>query len=153
MNRPVVRRATPAEVDAAARMLHDFNREYDLPSPGPDWLARRLRELMRDPELVVLLAGEPACGLAVVRFRPALWSEGTDAYLEELYVRPERRGRGLGRALLEATIELSRERDAAFVALNTSEADTAARALYESAGFTNLEQGSPMYYYELELED
>lgn len=147
-----VRRATPADVDAVARMLHDFNREYDFPSPGPDWLAQRLRELMGGDELVVLLAGEPASGLSVVRFRPALWSEGTDAYLEELYVRPDRRGQGLGRALLDATIALARERSAAFLALNTAETDTAARALYESAGFTNLEGSAPMYYYELELE-
>lgn len=146
-----VRRAAPADADVAAQLLHDFNLEYELASPGADWLARRLRELMSDSELVVLLAGEPPCGIAALRFRPALWSEGADAYLEELYVRPQRRGQGLGRALLEAAIELARERRAAFLALNTSEADTAARALYESAGFTNLEQGSPMYYYELEL--
>jgi GNAT superfamily N-acetyltransferase len=62
-------------------------------------------------------------------------------YVEELYVVPERRGQGLGRALLEAAMELARGRGAAHIDLGTSEDDVAARALYESAGFTNREGG------------
>jgi ribosomal protein S18 acetylase RimI-like enzyme len=45
----------------------------------------------------------------------------------------------------------ARERGAARIDLNTSETDVAARALYESAGFTNREGGSEgptMLYYE-----
>jgi ribosomal protein S18 acetylase RimI-like enzyme len=66
---------------------------------------------------------------------------------------PDRRGSGLGRALLDAAIELARERGAEHVDLTTAETDTAARALYESSGFTNREfpSGAPMLYYEREL--
>jgi ribosomal protein S18 acetylase RimI-like enzyme len=77
-----------------------------------------------------------------------------DAYLEELYVVPERRGHGLGRALLEAAMEHARERGAVHIDLNTSETDVAARALYESAGFSNGEggpDGPPMLYYARDL--
>jgi ribosomal protein S18 acetylase RimI-like enzyme len=79
---------------------------------------------------------------------------GLTAYLEELYVVPERRGQGLGRALLEAAMDHARERGAARIDLNTSVDDVAARALYESAGFTNREggpEGPPMLYYERDL--
>ena len=67
---------------------------------------------------------------------------------------PALRGGGIGRALLEATIEAARAAGATGLDLNTGETDTAARALYESAGFTNRE-GSPdgpsMLFYEREI--
>jgi len=49
---------------------------------------------------------------------------------------------------------VAREAGAGGIDLNTGETDTAARALYESAGFTNLEggpDGPPMLFYEREL--
>jgi ribosomal protein S18 acetylase RimI-like enzyme len=67
---------------------------------------------------------------------------------------PERRGQGLGRALMEAAIELARREGADRMDLGTSEDDVAARALYESLGFTNREgkpDGPIMYFYEREL--
>jgi ribosomal protein S18 acetylase RimI-like enzyme len=51
-------------------------------------------------------------------------------------------------------VELARERGAAHIDLATSEDDAAARALYESAGFTNREggpDGPRMLYYERDL--
>jgi ribosomal protein S18 acetylase RimI-like enzyme len=90
----------------------------------------------------------------VIRFRPSLWSQALDAYLEELYVAPEQRGRGIGRALLEETLETARATGAIRIELGTSEADTEAIALYESCGFTNREgapDGPTMFYYERDL--
>jgi ribosomal protein S18 acetylase RimI-like enzyme len=91
---------------------------------------------------------------AELRFRPSLYTGALDAYLEELYVVPERRGHGLGRALLEAAMEAATERGAAHIDVGTSEDDAAARSLYESAGFTNREggpDGPRMLYYERDL--
>ena len=90
-----------------------------------------------------LLAGAPAAGVALLRFRPSLWTDGLDCYLEELFVVPAERGRGLGRALLRAGIDLARERGATSMELGTGETDAAARALYESEGFTNFEPHDP----------
>jgi ribosomal protein S18 acetylase RimI-like enzyme len=48
----------------------------------------------------------------------------------------------------------ARERGAGHIDLGTSEDDVAARALYESAGFTNLDggdEGARMLYYERDL--
>jgi ribosomal protein S18 acetylase RimI-like enzyme len=102
----------------------------------------------------VLLAGDGPEGLALLRFRPSLWTETLDCYLEELYVVPDRRGRGLGRALMEAAMEVAREQGAAHMDLGTAEDDAAARALYESLGFSNREgkpDGAINYFYEREL--
>jgi ribosomal protein S18 acetylase RimI-like enzyme len=148
------RRATPGDAAVVARLLHDFNVEFDEPTPTVEVLAERVRELIAGGAIVVLLAGEGPDGLAQFRFLRSVWSEGLDLYLEELYVVPERRGDGVGRALLEATMATGREAGATHIDLNTGETDTAARALYESAGFTNREggeDGPSMLYYERDL--
>jgi ribosomal protein S18 acetylase RimI-like enzyme len=149
-----VRVAGTAEVGAIGRLLHDFNSEFGEPTPGAEAFARRIGELIESGETAVLVGGRGPDGLAVLRFRPALGSPGLECYLAELYVVPALRGRGLGRALLGAAIELARERGADTIDLGTSEDDTAARGLYESMGFTNRE-GSPdgpvMLYYERDL--
>jgi ribosomal protein S18 acetylase RimI-like enzyme len=149
-----VRRATDADADAIGRLLHDFNTEFDEETPGAAALAERFRDLLEGPDTEALLGGAGPDGVAVLRFRPAIWSTALECYLAELFVAPARRGEGLGRALLEAAIRLARERGADHMDLGTSTDDVAARALYESAGFTNREgrpDGPSMLYYEREL--
>jgi ribosomal protein S18 acetylase RimI-like enzyme len=150
----VVRRAEPADADAVGQLLHDFNREYDYPAPGPRKLAERIRQLLRTDPTVVLLGGAGPDGFTVLRFRPSLYSDALECYLAELYVVPRRRGQGLGRALMNAALELARQEGADYMDLNTAETDVAARALYESLGFSNREgkpDGPVNYYYERNL--
>jgi ribosomal protein S18 acetylase RimI-like enzyme len=149
-----VRRASVDDSAEIARLLHDFNLEFTEPTPDVETLAGRVRQLLEAGEIAVLLAGDGPDGLSLFRFRPALWSEGLETYLQELYVVPALRGRGIGRALLERTIELAKEKGADGIDLNTGETDTAARGLYESMGFTNREggpDGPSMLFYEREL--
>ena len=112
-----IRRATPGDDGAVARLLHDFQDEFDEPSPGVE-------------------------------------APNAHSYLEEHYDIPDRRGQGIGRALMEAAMETARNEGATHMELGTSETDTAARALYERAGFTNRERkpdGPVMLFYEREL--
>jgi ribosomal protein S18 acetylase RimI-like enzyme len=149
-----VRLAGSRDAAEIGRLLHDFNAEYDEPTPGPEAVAKRIGELLETGDVTVLLGGDGPDGLAVLRFRPSLWSETLDCYLEELYVVPNRRGQGLGQALMEAAMDLARERGAAHMDLGTAETDTAARALYEKLGFDNHEgkpDGPVNYFYEREL--
>ena len=151
---PAVRRAEVADAEAIALLLHAFNTEFDEPTPGPRALAERIRELLAAGETKVLLGGSGPDGLAVLRFRPALWTPGLECYLAELYVVPDQRGQGLGRAMMEAAIELARAEGADHMDLGTGEDDVAARALYESLGFSNREgkpDGPVNYFYEREL--
>jgi ribosomal protein S18 acetylase RimI-like enzyme len=148
-----IREATVADAPAIAHLLHDFNAEYEDHTPPVPELTRHAERMLREGEMTVLLAGEGPDGLAMLRFRPSVWTERQEAYLQELYVVPLLRGQGIGEALMKAVLATCRERDAAWIELNTGETDTAARALYSKLGFTNEEgpDGAAMLYYELEL--
>ena len=149
-----VRRAALADAETIGRLLDAFNREFGEPTPGRDAVADRARTLLAAGEMAALLGGAGPEGVVVLRFRPALWTEGRDCYVEELYVEPGRRRHGLGRALMEAAIDLARREGADEMHLGTSEDDVAARGLYESLGFSNSE-GKPdrpvNYFYEREI--
>lgn len=152
---PTVRLATEADSDTLARMQREFNEEFDNDSaPEHDVLAKRIHGYINSGEMFFLLAGEEPDGHAQVALHPTLYSPDREAYLGELWVRPERRGHGLGRALLEEAMEEARRRGCDHFHVTTSMDDQGARGLYESAGFTNRE-GSPdgplMVYYERDL--
>jgi ribosomal protein S18 acetylase RimI-like enzyme len=141
---------------AAARLLHDFNVEYDEPIPPPEQLATRLRELVEDDQATVLVARAEAdepVGVAVLRLQPSLWSRAREAYLAELYVVPQRRQQGHGRELLTDALQVARERGADYAFLVTSEDDQLAQRAYEAAGFRRTEgEGGPlMLAYERDL--
>jgi ribosomal protein S18 acetylase RimI-like enzyme len=150
----VVRRAEPADADEVGRLLHDFNTEFDEPTPGPEKLAMRIRDLLDEGRTIALLVGDGPDGLAVLRFRPSIWTAGLECYLAELYVVPALRGHGRGRALMEAVLRVARSEGADYIELGTEETDVAARALYESLGFSNRggkPDGPVSYFYEREL--
>jgi ribosomal protein S18 acetylase RimI-like enzyme len=149
-----VRVASSADAEAVGQLLHDFNSEFGEPTPGPDRLAERIRRLLAVGDTTILLGGTGPDGVAVLRFRAAIWSDAPECYLAELYVVPQSRGRGLGRSLMEAAIEAARGRGADHMDLGTSEDDVAARSLYESLGFINREGGrdGPItFFYERDL--
>jgi GNAT superfamily N-acetyltransferase len=159
MNRasvPPVRRANADDAHAIAQLLHDFNREFGEPTPTVETLERRIAHLLQGGDTVVLLVGAGPDGLAVVRFRDAIWSSGLECYLGELYVTPARRRKGLGRALMEAALREARDRGADTMEIGVDEPDHAARRLYESLGFTNRTgsaDGAIMYVYERDLRN
>ena len=148
-----IRQADRGDADAIGRLLYAFNQEFDEPTPAPSVLAQRLRQLLDGGDTLVLLAGDGPDGLAVLRFRAAIWSAGLECYLAELYVTPARRGQGLGRELMETALRAARDRGADTMDIGVDEPDLAARRLYESLGFTNRSggDGSLMYVYEREL--
>jgi ribosomal protein S18 acetylase RimI-like enzyme len=151
-----IRSAEGRDAGVAARLLFDFNTEFGDETPPPDELATRIEELLAAGDTAVVLgsAGAEPVAVAVLRFRLALWSRAKECYLAELYVAPAERGHGLGRALLEAALDLARGEGADYMDLGTSEDDVVARKLYERVGFSRTEgrAGGPLnYYYELDL--
>jgi len=133
-------------------MLHEFNTEFSEPSPGTDVLTRRVLAFIENGAMTYLLGGAGPDGFAQVSFRPSVWADEPVGYLEELYVTPNRRGEGIGRAIMGAVVVLARERSAAGMEVVTGEDDTAARALYESVGFANEiegEENARSLFYEL----
>ena len=141
----------------AARLLFDFNAEYDMPSPPVPEVTARLALLLGEDHVVVLMVRDPESaapvGVAMLRLYPSLWSSAQEAYLAELYVVPDRRGQGFGRALITEALTVARDRGADYAFLVTSEDDTLAHRLYDAAGFrrTEGEDGPAMIAFEREL--
>ena len=145
-----VRTAAVEDAAVVAELLHDFNTEYETPSPGPAVLAERLREHLAGDALVALLAGEPPVALALLTFRPTVWDPGPVAMLEELYVRPALRGRGIGSTLLDAVVATAGAHGTMTLEVTTEEGSTGARRFYERHGFANAEPGDDdrlLYYW------
>jgi hypothetical protein len=79
-----VREAEVEDAAAIARLLYDFNNEYEMETPPVPELTRHATRMLRTGEMTVLLAGEGPDGLALLRFRPSVWTERQEAYLQEL---------------------------------------------------------------------
>jgi GNAT superfamily N-acetyltransferase len=147
------RLATPDDAEEVARLLHDFNREFDTPTPGVDVLAPRLRRLLAGTDTVAILAGTPAVGVALVTFRPNVWYPGPVALLDELYVVPQRRSQGIGAAIIDHLLALAGERKVGVIEINVDEGDVDAQRFYERHGFSVIDPdtGERAFYFYREL--
>jgi GNAT superfamily N-acetyltransferase len=149
------RLATPDDADAVARLLDAFNREYDTPTPGTAVLATRLERLLVREDLIALLSGDPACAVALLTLRPNVWYQGPVALLDELYVAPDLRRRGLGSSLLAAAEDAVRRLGGDVLEINVDSDDVDARRFYERHGYANTDPGAdePALYYYRDLRD
>jgi molybdopterin-guanine dinucleotide biosynthesis protein A/predicted GNAT family acetyltransferase len=111
---------------------------------------------LADPDAIyeavwVAVRGERVVGSVALR------RLGPDAVqLKRMYLRPEERGRGLGRRLLDMALLWAREHGIRTISLDTSERMEAAQRLYEQYGFARVDgdaprQGQPRLLYELRL--
>jgi ribosomal protein S18 acetylase RimI-like enzyme len=99
---------------------------------------------------VAVADGEVVGSVALRELTPA------ERQLKRMYLRPDQRGRGLGRRLLETALERARADGVSVIRLDTSERMEAARSLYEAYGFRRVSgsaqrQGQNRLLYELEL--
>lgn len=140
---PASRRALVEDAALVAGLLHDFNAEFGSPTPSADVFAERFRTLLAREDVVVELATEDAvCGFAYLTLRPTPYHDGRLAQLEELYVLPGRRDRGIGTVLLAAAVDRVRAKGAMEVHINVDEPDLDTRRFYERHGFTNVAPGT-----------
>ena len=147
-----VRVASTEELLFAGQLLCDFYQEFGDTAPEPDWTARHFASMVASGEMCVYLAGHPAVGLAVVRFRPALMEEGLEAYLAELYLKPDRRSEGIGRALMDFLMADARKRGVVEMFIGVDQDDGRAMRFYERLGFTNhYPTSGTMFHYEQRL--
>jgi GNAT superfamily N-acetyltransferase len=139
MSEAEIRTATPGDAGVVGRLLWDFNTEFETPTPSAEEFATRFARLLTRDEVLVLLAGgaEPT-GFAYLTLRPTPYFDGPLAQLEELYVRPHLRDRGIGTALLARALQRCRERNAGEMHIDVDEDDTDTRRFYERHGFHNI---------------
>lgn len=152
MNEPSVRRAAVDDAAIVARLLDDFNTEYDTPTPGVSAIQSRLRTLLAEDATFALLAGDPPCAVALVTLRPNVWFSGPVALLDELYVAPAQRGQGLGSALVSLLRTECRSRGVALIEVNVDEGDVDALRFYDRHGFVLVQPdtGERAFYLSLE---
>jgi GNAT superfamily N-acetyltransferase len=114
------------------RLLEEFLRDGE---PEPESFARRLRESVEAGELEVLAARAEGrvVGVAVLAYRLSISAGGLFASVEDLYVKPDARRRGVGRALLEAVGERCAARGVSYV--ETQVEDEEAAGFYAALGY------------------
>ena len=132
---PPTLRAAAAEDEAAWRRLWRGYCE-SLDATLPDEVTSGVWQRILDPAspLHCLVArgedGSPI-GFANYVLRPHTWSLRLACYLEDLFVAPEARGTGAGRALIEGLVALGRQRNWRRVYWHTHEDNYRARTLYD----------------------
>ena len=75
---------------------------------------------------------EGVIGFTHCLFRPSTWTETDYCYLEDLFVDPNIRGKGIGRALMNKVFELAKEKNSKRVYKTKKEFNKTARVLYDS---------------------
>lgn len=137
---PVVERATAADLDALHRLLQEQFGEHDICLPADD-LKRAVAEVLAREDLGLFLVareGGQVVGMAAISWVWTLEHGGRSAWLDELYVLPEHRGRGLGAALVARVEDEVRALGCAALDLEVDEEHRRAERLYERAGFRRL---------------
>jgi putative acetyltransferase len=135
-----VRRATNADIPAIQAVVFPALEEHGL-KPDPDGTDADLKNIEFNYFdaggyfEVALDADGQIVGSAGLRPRSPYRVE-----LRKMYLKPEVRGRGLGRALLERMLEKARKLGFDEICLETHSALQAAVRLYESYGFVALRQ-------------
>ena len=76
-------------------------------------------------------------GLAHYLFRPSTWAVNNFCYLEDLFVDPSVRGKGVGRALITALEDVATKAGAERLYWTTAPDNATARRLYDSVATTN----------------
>jgi len=133
-------RAAAGEADEVTRLMVAFRDWLGEDTPDDGAFATSVAALLADPASEFLLgsldAGSPPCGVCQLRFRHSIWTDSPDCWLEDLYVEPSARGRGVGRALVGLAFARANARGARRIELDTNEHNGGAIALYESLGFS-----------------
>jgi len=143
-----IRPATPDDLSAIGRLgtllvktHYDFDpKRFMAPTRHTEsGYASFLGSQLGREDVVVLVAAEGGTVIgytyAGVEGRDWMSLRGPAGVVYDIVVDPTHRGRGVGRALLEATVAALRSRGSPQVVLSTADRNAAAQRLFESAGF------------------
>jgi ribosomal protein S18 acetylase RimI-like enzyme len=132
----VVRRAHPDDVAAAAALfsgyLAFYERDHSV-AAARSFVSDRLAA--GDSLIYLAFDGDTPVGLAQVYPTFSSLSLAPAWVLNDLFVDPQARGTGAGRALLRTVCRDAADADAAYVGLETADDNLTAQRLYESEGF------------------
>ena len=134
--------AGPADLDALLPMLERFNAGEGIAFDAA--VARRaLGELLARPELGCvfrIVEAGATVGYGALTFGWSLEWGGRDAFIDEIYLEPPQRGRGLGRTALHALMDEARALGVRALHLEVDAENAPAQVLYRSEGFSGSER-------------
>jgi GNAT superfamily N-acetyltransferase len=133
----VIRAAVPADVPVILRFVRElaaFEREPDAVLATEAMLAEALFGPAPAAEAVLADVDGAAVGFALFFHNFSTWEGRRGLYLEDLYVTPEARGRGIGGALLRHLAGLAVDRGCARFEWSVLDWNAGAIALYRSIG-------------------
>ena len=121
-----------ADLGEPLRLLEEWLRDGE---PVPDAFAAELRRHVEAGDIEVLAARLEGrvVGVLVLAFRPNVSLGAPFASIEDLYVRPQARRRGVGRALLQVAHDRCTSRDISYLEAQVEEG--AAGDFYEASGY------------------
>jgi GNAT superfamily N-acetyltransferase len=127
-----VRPATPADASIVAELLGHLG----YPAPAEEIPSRLARlRAKNDAEALVAILGADVVGLATVHARDVLLHGAPVVQLTALVVPPDRRGLGIGRALVGTVLEWAARRGADRLVVTTALHRAEAPKFYERLGF------------------
>jgi len=132
-----IRPATPADIPAILQLIVDlavYEREPDAVKATVDSLHGTLFGPTPSAEAIVAELAGAVVGVALFFTNFSTWSGRNGIYLEDLYVRPEARGTGLGKALLQRLAALAVARGCARVEWSVLDWNAPAIDFYRSLG-------------------
>lgn len=131
------RRATPDDRPMLVTLMSEFYAESSVPI-DPARAERTFAALLSDPArgaAWLVGADEQIAGYVVMTLGFSMEYGGLDAFVDDLFVRPAFRGRGLGRLALETVLDECRALDVRAVHLEVGAENDVARNLYARSGF------------------
>lgn len=137
-----IQAATAADRDLVIDLLSAQLREHHIPIPAME-LAAAVDGVLQRPErgtLLVAVVDGLSVGVAYLSFTWSLEHGGKTAWLEELYVAPDHRDKGIGQTLLTAVCAHAREQGCAAVDLEVDATHQRAAHLYAREGFHPLDR-------------
>jgi len=141
-----VDRPKPEDATAVAELFHEDMTHLGLEADPADLeeLASAIIEgALQDPPgclcwVARTRADGPAVGVIFANFHWSLKFAGRSLWIEELYVTPDERRQGLGRALVDRVVEYAGDHDIDGIDLEAYQGNTPASVLYRTAGFHRL---------------
>jgi ribosomal protein S18 acetylase RimI-like enzyme len=131
-----IRQAGASDIAALVALMRDFYAEADYPLDEP-WAAAGFEALLRQPSYggvwLAFEQGQPV-GHAVLSVRFAMEYGGLSAYIDDLYVVPAQRRRGVARALLQALVADAGQRGCLSLQVEVGDSNEPALSLYAAFG-------------------
>ncbi|MGE5857967.1 MAG: N-acetyltransferase family protein [Solirubrobacterales bacterium] len=143
-----VRPAAEQEIEELLPLMRAYCDFYES-SPPDDGLTEMARTLINDPSqgaMFIARAGGRAVGYATVDWKWSMLKAARIGYLEDLFVDPDNRGRGIADALIQACADRCRELGMPAMEWLTAPDNKRAQNVYDRTGAT------PETFVEYDLE-